>query len=196
MSCTKRMRPLLAFALSLLCAGAGAAAQENQSDRFFRECRAAWADNNIGLADELCYKALMHPDVATITPEAKSQRLYNYAQLKRMLGNWDGAEELLRESLSIEEKRAGAALDLQLARRIAELSIALAAQSKWAEGVQMIERLLPAADQFRGGERAAIAELFRNYVPQATIAGKPELAARLDAFAQSAPAPEPGFIKQ
>ena len=87
----------LAATFCLLGASAGSAAQDNQSDRFFRECRAAWADNNIGLADELCYKALMHPDVNAITPDAKSQRLYNYAQLKRMLGNWEGAEELLRD---------------------------------------------------------------------------------------------------
>ena len=119
----------LAATFCLLGASAGSAAQDNQSDRFFRECRAAWADNNIGLADELCYKALMHPDVNAITPDAKSQRLYNYAQLKRMLGNWEGAEELLRESLTIEEKRAGSAPDLPLARRLAELSIACAAQN-------------------------------------------------------------------
>ena len=138
----------LAATFCLLGASAGSAAQDNQSDRFFRECRAAWADNNIGLADELCYKALMHPDVNAITPDAKSQRLYNYAQLKRMLGNWEGAEELLRESLTIEETRAGSAPDLPLARRLAELSIACAAQNKWSEGIDMIERLYPVAGQF------------------------------------------------
>ena len=193
---TNRVFSALAVTFSLLCSAAGVAAQDNQSDRFFSECRAAWADNNIGLADELCYKSLMHPDVSKITPDAKSQRLYNYAQLKRMLGNWDGAEELLRETLAIEEKRAGSSLDLPLARRLAELSIALAAQGKWTEGVQTIERLYPAAEQFKGGERAAIAELFRNYVPQVATAGNLELAGKLDAFSQAVPAAEPGFIKR
>lgn len=196
MSCMNRVMPALAVTLALLCGATPAMAQDNQSDRFFKECRAAWADNNIGLADELCYKSLMHPDVNTISPDAKSQRLYNYAQLKRMLGNWDGAEELLRESLAIEEKRTGGTLDLPLARRLAELSIAFAAQNKWPEGVQAIERLFPVAGQFQGGERLAIAELFRNYVPQVASAGKPELARQLDAFSQSAPAPEPGFINR
>ena len=196
MSCMIRVMPALAVTLALLCGAEPSMAQDNQSDRFFRECLAAWADNNIGLADELCYKSLMHPDVNTISPDAKSQRLYNYAQLKRMLGNWDGAEELLRESLAIEEKRTGGTLDLPLARRLAELSIAFAAQSKWPEGVQTIERLFPVAGQFQGGERLAIGELFRNYVPQVASAGKLELARQLDAFSQSAPAPEPGFINR
>lgn len=186
----------LAATFCLLGASAGSAAQDNQSDRFFRECRAAWADNNIGLADELCYKALMHPDVNAITPDAKSQRLYNYAQLKRMLGNWEGAEELLRESLTIEEKRAGSAPDLPLARRLAELSIACAAQNKWSEGIDMIERLYPVAGQFQGGERAAISELFRNYVPQVATAGKMDLARQLNEFSDSVPAREPGFINR
>ncbi|MBU0601849.1 MAG: hypothetical protein KKD25_05550 [Gammaproteobacteria bacterium] len=192
----KRALPVLVVALGLFGGAGSAAAQENQSDRFFHECRAAWAENNIGLADELCYKALTHPDANSITPDAKSQRLYNYAQLKRMLGVWDGAEELLRESLAIEEKRAGSTVDLPLARRLAELSITLAAQNKWNEGVQVIERLLPAADRFQGGERAAIGELFRNYVPQVASAGKMDLARQLNEFSQSAPAPEPGFVNR
>jgi hypothetical protein len=193
---TNRAFSALAVTFSLLFSAAGVAAQDNQSDRFFKECRAAWADNNIGLADELCYKALMHPDVNTITPDAKSQRLYNYAQLKRMLGNWQGAEELLRESLTIEEKRAGSTPDLPLARRLAELSIACAAQNKWTEGIDMIERLYPVAGQFQGGERAAISELFRNYVPQVATAGKAELARQLNDFSDSVPAREPGFINR
>jgi hypothetical protein len=180
---------------ALLCVSAGSAAQDNQSDRFFRECRAALADNNIGLADELCYKALMHPDASAIAPDAKSQRLYNYAQLKRMLGQWEGAETLLRESLAIEEGRAGDVIDLPLARRLAELSIAFAAQSKWTEGVQAIGRLYPAAGLFKGGERAVISELFRNYVPQVAAAGQLELAHQLAAFVQAEPAPDPGFIR-
>lgn len=196
MNTPNRLITALALACALLGGTAAAAAPENQSDRFFRECRAAWADNNIGLADELCYKSLTHPDVNAITTDAKSQRLYNYAQLKRMLGNWDGAEELLRESLTIEEKRAGQTPDLPLARRLAELSIALAAQNKWAEGVQTIERLMPMADRFQGGERAAVAELFRNYVPQAAAAGRQELARQLEQYSQSSPAPEPGFINR
>jgi len=134
--------------------------------------------------------------VNAITPDAKSQRLYNYAQLKRMLGNWEGAEELLRESLTIEEKRAGSAPDLPLARRLAELSIACAAQNKWAEGIDMIERLYPVAGQFQGGERAAISELFRNYVPQVATAGKMDLARQLNEFSDSVPAREPGFINR
>ena len=196
MNIPNRLIPALALACALLSGTAAAAEPENQSDRFFRECRAALADNNIGLADELCYKALTHPDVNAIGTDAKSQRLYNYAQLKRMLGNWDGAEELLRESLAIEEKRAGDVPDLPLARRLAELSIALAAQNKWSEGVQTIERLLPMADRFKGGERAAVAELFRNYVPQVAVAGKLDLARQLEQYSESAPASEPGFIKR
>ncbi|HEY9191307.1 MAG TPA: tetratricopeptide repeat protein [Methyloversatilis sp.] len=196
MNTPNRLIPALALACALLAGSAAAAEPENQSDRFFRECRAAWADNNIGLADELCYKALTHPDANAISTDAKSQRLYNYAQLKRMLGNWDGAEELLRESLAIEEKRAGDTPDLPLARRLAELSIALAAQNKWSEGVQTIERLVPMADRFKGGERAAVAELFRNYVPQVAVAGKLELARQLEQYSQSAPASEPGFIQR
>lgn len=189
------VRGALALAVALACAG-GAQAQENASDRLFRECLAARADNNIGLADELCYKALVHPDFKNVPAEARSQRIYNYAQLKRMLGNWEGAEELLRETLALEEQRAGSTPDLPLARRLAELTIAFAAQGKWPEGLQAIERLMPMADMFQGGERAAVAELFRNYVPQAAAAGRVELARKLDAYAHDAPAPEPRFIER
>lgn len=185
-----------AVAMSITLVAAGVQAQEGASDKLFRECRTAFADNNIGLADELCYKSLTAPDFKDMPIEARSQRIYNYAQLKRMLGNWEGAEELLRETLALEEQRAAGTPGLALARRLAELSIALAAQNKWPEGIQVIERLAPLAGVFQGGERAAVAELFRNYVPQVTSAGRVELARTLLDFAESAPAPEPAFINR
>ncbi len=187
------------IALALLAGAAACApalAQEGQSDRLFRECQAARADNNIGAADELCYRSLTAPDFKDVPVETRSLRIYNYAQLKRMIGNWEAAEELLRETLALEEARAGATPDLALARRLAELSITYAAQGKWAEGIEVVQRLMPMAEQFQGGERAAVAELLRNYVPQVAASGRVELARQMNDYSTASPAPEPGFIKR
>ncbi|WP_040570674.1 hypothetical protein [Methyloversatilis thermotolerans] len=182
--------------LALLLLTAGAHAGEGESDRFFRECRAAWANNQIGSADELCYKSLTASDFKEVPAESRSLRIYNYAQLKRMIGNWEAAEELLLESLALEDVRiAGKPLDLPYARRLAELSIAYAAQDKWPEGLKTLERLLPVADQFQGRERSAVSEIFRNYVPQAASAGRQDMARQLLKYVEESPAPEPAFIK-
>lgn len=184
-----------ALVLIALSATGGAHAQ-SQSDQLFKECRAAWAANNIGSADELRYRSLTAPDFKDVPLESRSQRIYNYAQLKRMLGNWDDAEELLRESIALEEQRVGDKPDLPFARRLAELSIALAAQGKWTEGIQVVERLLPLADGFTGNERAAVAELFRNYVPQVAGAGRVELAQKIEDYVENTAVPEPAFINK
>lgn len=182
--------------LSLLLLTTGVQAQEGESDRLFRECRAAWANNNIGSADELCYKSLTASDFKDVPAESRSLRIYNYAQLKRMIGNWEAAEELLVESLALEDARiAGKQPDLPYARRLAELSIAYAAQDKWPEGLKTLERLLPVADQFQGRERAAVSEIFRNYVPQAASAGRQDMARQLLKYVEESPTPEPAFIK-
>lgn len=195
------MKPFrMSRALPVLCVALAACvpalAQDNQSDKLFHDCRVAWADNNIGAADELCYKSLTAPDFKDVSAEVRSLRIYNYAQLKRMIGNWEAAEELLLETLALEEARAGAKPDLPLARRLAELSIAYAAQGKWPEGIEVVQRMMPVADQFKGGERAAVAEIFRNYVPQVAAAGRTELARQLNDFSDTAPAPEPAFIQR
>lgn len=180
----------------IVLAAAGSAHAQAQSDQLFKECREAWADNRIGSADELCYKALTAPDFKDVPLESRSLRIYNYAQLKRMVGNWSDAEELLRESIALEEQRIGDKPDLPFARRLAELCIALAAQGKWPEGIQTVERLMPLAEDFKGNERAAVSELFRNYVPQVAGSGRTELARKLADYVENTAMPEPAFIKQ
>ena len=71
------MKPFrMSRALPVLCAAlaacAPALAQNGQSDKLFHDCRAAWADNNIGAADELCYKSLTAPDFKDVPADTMS----------------------------------------------------------------------------------------------------------------------------
>lgn len=145
------------------------------SDRYFEQCAAAERAGDLRNAEQLCYRSLVNVDLGNLGPELKSQRLYNLARIKRRLSKFNEAEDLLRESLKLEEGISGPA-SLPVGRRLAELSTNLAGLNRWDEGVPLLERILPIAESYIGGERSFLVTLLRQYAERTRAMGNAELA--------------------
>jgi len=123
-------------------------------------------------------------DIGNLGPELKSQKLYNLGRIKRQSAKFVEAELLFKESLSIEEKLSRPT-DPKIGRRLVELSVSLAAQNKWSEGAQFLDRALPTAEFFSGGERAYFAEALEMYAEQLRKEDQMQLAERFESKAKS-----------
>ncbi len=109
------------------------------ADRYTDECGEAEHSGNLKAAEELCGRALTNVDWGNLGPDVRSEKLYNLGRIKRQLGKFAEAEQLLKQSLSLEEPLSGAS-SIKVGRRLAELSVTLAAQDKWPEGFPFVER--------------------------------------------------------
>jgi len=152
----------LGVLLAIILGGCANPLNRVTSDRYAEQCSTAEHKGQLGVAEEACYRALANVDMGNLGPELKSQKLYNLGRIKRQQGRFWEAEQLFKEALSIEEKLSGPT-DPKIGRRLVELSVSLAAQDKWSEGAQFLERALPAANQFSGQERAYFATTLSLY---------------------------------
>jgi tetratricopeptide (TPR) repeat protein len=135
------------------------------SDNYSETCAVAESNGRLKVAEEACYRALVNVDLGNLGAELKSERLYNLARIKRQLAKFAEAEQLLKESLAIEEKLPSPS-EPKIGRRLVELSVSLAAQDKWAEGAKLLERALPITPQFAGQERRYTIEVLTQYSKQ------------------------------
>jgi hypothetical protein len=154
------------------------------SDRYAETCSIAEGNRNLSVAEEACYRALVNVDIGNLGPELKSQKLYNLGRVKRQSAKFWEAEQLFKESLSIEEKLSGPT-DPKIGRRLVELSVSLAAQNKWSEGAQFLDRAFPTAEFFSGSERAYFAEILGMYAEQFRKENQLQLAERFESKAKS-----------
>ena len=152
------------------------------SDNYAEICAVAEDNERLEVAEQACYRALVNVDMGNLGPELKSQRLYNLGRIKRLLGKFSEAELLFKESLQIEEKLSGPS-GVKVGRRIVELSVSLAAQDKWSEGAQLLERVLPIAGQFSGHPRAYTAGVLMQYSRHLKTTNQLSLAERFEAKA-------------
>jgi len=151
------------------------------SDNYAETCATAERNRRLDVAEQACYRALVNVDLGNLGPDLKSQRLYNLGRIKRQLSKFGEAEDLFRQSLAIEEKLSSSS-DPKIGRRLIELSVSLAGQSKWAEGAQYLERAAPISTQYAGAERSFAAVAFSEYAKQFRTT-EPQLAARFDGYA-------------
>lgn len=149
------------------------------SDNYAETCATAEQNGRLQVAEEACYRALVNVDWGNLGPELKSQRLYNLGRIKRQLAKFSEAEQLFRESLTIEEKLSNPT-DPKIGRRLVELSVSLAGQDKWSEGAQYLERALPTAHQFSGQERSYTAEVLKQYGKKLRTMNQTALAERFE----------------
>ena len=145
------------------------------SDNYAEECSIAEDKGNLIVAEEACYRAMVNVDWGNLGDQLKSERTYNLARIKRRLAKFNEAEHLLKQSLEIEERLSGPS-STKIGRRLAELSINLAAQDKWTDGTPMVERLITMADQYSGHERSFIKEILQEYSKQLHSKGNHETA--------------------
>lgn len=178
------MRWLLLAALTVAIYGCANPLNRVTSDRYFAQCAAAERAGDLRYAEQLCYRSLVNVDWGNLGPELKSKRLYNLAQIKRRLSKFNEAEDLLRASLKLEEGISGPT-SVPVGRRLAELSINLASLDRWAEGIPFVERILPIAESYSGGERSFLSILLRQYAERARAMGNSELATAFEAKANA-----------
>ena len=175
---------VLPLILTTVLVGCANPLNEATAARYSSQCSAAEAAGNLRVAEEACYRAVKNSDWGVLSPELKSQYLYNFARIERRLAKFADAEQLLRESLAIEEPLAGSGTQ-RMGRRLVELSVNLAAQDKWAEGEATILRVLPIAPKFTGTDRSYTREIYLTYSVKLRELARTEAARTLIAAAEA-----------
>lgn len=151
------------------------------SNRYGGACSEAERNGQLDVAEQACYRALMNVDWGNLGPEEKSQRLYNLARIKRRLAKFSEAEDLLKQSLVIEEKQSPQS-EIKIGRRLVELSVNYAAQDKWNEGAKCLDRILTTMVQnFSGQDRNFTSQVFSQYGKKMRETNQMELAERYEA---------------
>ncbi len=154
------------------------------SGRYVEECRSAETAGDLLAAEILCYRALVNVDRENVGHVSMSKRLYKLGRIKRQLAKYFEAEGLMKESLELEEKLSGVS-DEETGLRLAELSVILAAQDKWGEGIPLVERLVLLADSYSGRERSFVSEILQQYSSHARLLGKTDLATEFESKARA-----------
>lgn len=150
------------------------------SNRYGDACSEAERNGQLDVAEQACYRALMNVDWGNLSPEEKSQRLYNLARIKRRLAKFSEAEDLLKQSLAIEEKLTPPS-EIKIGRRLVELSVNYAAQDRWNEGARCLDRVLPMAQSFSGQDRTFTSLVLSQYGKKLRETNQVDLAERYEA---------------
>ena len=175
--------------ISLLCAvsllaACAAPATLTTSNEQQDACNAAELKGQLGEAELACVQALRSAEQAGASADILSQRQYNLGRIKRLQGKNAEAEQLYRQALATEEA-AQPRSDARVGRRMVELASALAAQGKWQEGTEYLEKVLPLLPKLSSASRTHSAQVLRQYAKQ--LQGGPQAAIgnRFDAVAAS-----------
>jgi tetratricopeptide (TPR) repeat protein len=132
------------------------------SDNYAETCAVAEEQGNLPVAEEACYRALINTDWGSLGDDLKSEKLYNLARIKRRLSKFSEAESLLQQSLTIEKAKSPTP-EIKIGRRLVELSVNLAAQDRWDEGSESLERVIEISDQYVGQEKEFIILVLNKY---------------------------------
>ncbi len=173
------MTRLLCAITVLSLAGCANPLNRATHDRYWEDGRLAERNGNLGVAEQAYYRALVNDDIGNLGPLLKAQDLYNLGRIKRRLHKFSEAEDLLKQSLILDQKILSAD-NLDTDRCRVELSVALAARGKWDEGSRVLEPELSRVGQFSGGERDFLLETFRVYGVGLRKAGLEERAKLFD----------------
>ena len=116
---------------------------------------------NLQNAEILCTRALGDANELELDPDTRSSRLYELGSIKRQLSKFKEGEELLRQSLAIEEEMPSSQVGVAL--RLYELSLVLAGQSRWQEGTHFLERTIPLANHLDANQQNSLAQTLKHY---------------------------------
>ncbi len=178
------MRHLLLLVAAGFLASCANPLNRATSDRYARQCSDAYREGLLDVAEQACYRAAVNVNLGNLGPELKSERWYNLALIKRALKKLNEADELLTESLKIEETLSGPSSE-KIGRRLAELAAVKYQKARYPEGFPLMERLAPMAGLYSGRDRTFLAALFQCYSIQAEQAKEAELAGRLKTVSSS-----------
>ena len=169
------MKPIIVLLSVLLISGCANPLNRVTYDRYWKQGGDAERVGQLGVAEQAYYRALMNVDMGNLEPLLKAQALYNLGCVKRRVGKYTEAEDLLKQSLALDEKILSPE-DLDTDRCLIELSVTFSAQEKWSEGSRYLERVFPHASRFSGHEREFIGEVFKHFAAGLRKAGQEERA--------------------
>ena len=173
------MKPIVILLIVLILSGCANPLNRVTYDRYWKQGGDAERAGQLGIAEQAYYRALVNVDMGNLGPLLKAQALYNLGCVKRRIGKHSEAEDLLKQSLALDEKLLSAD-DLDTDRCRIELSVALAAQDKWGDGSRYLERVLPHASRFSGHERAFMLEAFKHFAAALRKTGQEDRARLFD----------------
>jgi len=161
---------------------------DNQAERLVQHEKTCLKALDLGLleaADEQCTGALGTPGSDSLDPATRSARLFRLGSIKRQRTLYVEAERLMIQTLAIEQESAEPDA-FALARRYHELTLALAGQGKWQQGLVYLEKLLPEILHFSADEQKALTNMMKLYVKNLKQAGQAPLVKPLEDFLQTA----------
>ena len=174
----------LVLAFACLLAGCYNPVNHATANRYDQMCREAEADGRLGAAEETCRRALINVRVGHLGSAAESQALYNLGRIKRRIGKLGEAEELMNESLKVQET-VSPPDSSRTGRRLAELAAVYGQTSRYKEGWPFVQRLMPISSNYSGQERAFAKLIFQVYAQEYRKLGMQVEAAQLEETAKS-----------
>ena len=109
---------------------------------FEKVCEKAESIGQPDVAEDYCQRALGEAgEEKVLEPGVRSERLFRLARIKRQRAKFGEADELLKQSLAIEEALSGPESP-EVARRLSERSLVLAGLGQWEAGAVVQERAL------------------------------------------------------
>jgi tetratricopeptide (TPR) repeat protein len=156
--------------------------QAARMDKAAENCEKAIVVGALEVAEEQCTIALGDNDGADLKPEIRSQRLYRLGHIKRTRAKYPEAQELIAQSLAIEEARSESD-SFPVGQRLLEMSLILAGQGQWDEGALFLERALPFAGQFTEKQQVTMTNVLRHFARRLEQAGRTGLAERFRSVA-------------
>jgi tetratricopeptide (TPR) repeat protein len=172
-------RAATAFAFALLLAGCYNPVNEATANRYAQMCREAEADGRLGGAEEACRRALINVRIGHLGAAAESQALYNLGRLKRKMQKFNEAEELLKESLKVQETISPAD-QARIGRRLAEIAAVYGQTSRYKDGWPFVQRLMPFPTNYSGQERVFVKLIFQTYAQELRKLGMEVEASQLE----------------
>jgi tetratricopeptide (TPR) repeat protein len=156
------IKPITTILASLAIAVAGCHARDARqaSERQIEICTAGERNGVLDAAADACGAALAIATEKDYPPDEISDLSFRLAKIERQRGQFQAAEVLVRSSLD-QEELSGESDDV--ASRLIELSLCLAGQDRWSEGLTVLERAEPLVRELAGDERRAAANVFRGY---------------------------------
>ena len=144
-------------------------------DRQIEVCTAGERNGVLDAAADACGAALSIATENDYAPKEISALSLRLGRIERQRGRFRAAEVLVRASLDYEAE-SGESEDVALC--LIELSLSLAGQNRWSEGVAMLERAAPQVSGLTGEDRQAAANVFAGYSSQLHKAGQAASAAK------------------
>lgn len=174
----RRRFACLLMLVCLMVAGCANPLNQVTADRYAETCGEAEASGRMDVAEEACRRALINTRIGHLGAEEESKSLYNFARIKQQLGKVEEAEELLKESLKLEDGM-NPPNHARIGRRLANLSIVLGEQRRFKDAWPYLERLMPLACQYAGKERQVVKTVFERYAEEFSKLGMQSESAQL-----------------